>query len=63
MTRTMDFGDQDVDFAEARDFAQHEPFDIRRQVISQKSPALSSDLVKYRIAAAAWPSTKMPRPR
>ena len=42
--------DKSVDFDEDKDFTKYESFDVRRQVINSKAPALNSDLVKDRIA-------------
>jgi hypothetical protein len=44
--------DKHIDYDEDRDFSKYESFDVRRQVINAKSPALNSSLVKDRIANA-----------
>src|SRR5437870_5531477 len=50
LTAPLRADDKNVDFDEDKDFTKYESFDIRRQVINSKAPALNSDLVKERIA-------------
>jgi len=50
LTAPLRADDKSVDFDEDKDFTKYESFDVRRQAINSKAPALNSDLVKERIA-------------